>query len=50
MSATTVPHPGTDLLSQLDDSGITPTHWKIMLISGTDFFTDAYSYCVIHFA
>ena len=47
MSATTVSHPGTDLVSQLDDSGITPTHWKIMFISGMGFFTDAYDLFVI---
>ena len=47
MSATTVSQPGADLLRQLDDSGITPMHWKIMFISGMGFFTDAYDLFVI---
>ena len=47
MSATTVSQPGADLLRQLDNSGITPMHWKIMFISGMGFFTDAYDLFVI---
>lgn len=34
-------------LRQLDDSGITRTHWKIMFISGMGFFTDAYDLFII---
>jgi MFS family permease len=33
--------------SKLDDSKITPEHWKIMLISGMGFFTDAYDLFII---
>jgi PHS family inorganic phosphate transporter-like MFS transporter len=33
--------------SELDDSKITPHHWKIMLISGMGFFTDAYDLFII---
>jgi len=36
-----------DPLSRLDDSGITKQHWKIMLISGMGFFTDAYDLFII---
>jgi MFS transporter, PHS family, inorganic phosphate transporter len=42
-SATT----GPDLLRQLDECGITRTHWKIMFISGMGFFTDAYDLFII---
>jgi MFS family permease len=34
-------------LEQLDASGITPEHWKIMFISGMGFFTDAYDLFII---
>ena len=36
-----------DDLAQLDDSGITREHWKIMFISGMGFFTDAYDLFII---
>lgn len=39
--------PNPDLLRQLDESGITRTHWKIMFISGMGFFTDAYDLFII---
>jgi hypothetical protein len=32
--------PGT--FSEMDNAGISKEHWKIMLISGMGFFTDAY--------
>jgi MFS family permease len=32
---------------ELDESGITPLHWKIMFISGMGFFTDAYDLFII---
>jgi PHS family inorganic phosphate transporter-like MFS transporter len=44
-TATSASNP--DLLKQLDDSGITRTHWKIMFISGMGFFTDAYDLFII---
>ncbi len=48
MSATTEDGPShADMLRQLDDSGITRTHWKIMFISGMGFFTDAYDLFII---
>jgi MFS family permease len=31
----------------LDESGITPLHWKIMFVSGMGFFTDAYDLFII---
>ena len=34
-------------LTELDDSHITREHWKIMFISGTGFFTDAYDLFII---
>ena len=36
-----------DMLSRMDDSKITKQHWKIMFISGTGFFTDAYDLFII---
>src|SRR5579872_3210793 len=36
-----------DTLRQLDEQHITPTHWKIMFISGMGFFTDAYDLFII---
>ncbi len=33
--------------SEMDNSGITKTHWKIMFISGMGFFTDAYDLFII---
>ena len=39
--------PPADLLKQLDECGITRTHWKIMFISGMGFFTDAYDLFII---
>lgn len=33
--------------SELDKSGITPLHWKIMFVSGMGFFTDAYDLFII---
>ena len=48
MSAgTTDVQPSADMLRQLDDSGITRAHWKIMFISGMGFFTDAYDLFII---
>ena len=32
---------------ELDESGITPFHWKIMFVSGMGFFTDAYDLFII---
>ncbi len=34
-------------LQKLDEGGISPLHWKIMLVSGMGFFTDAYDLFVI---
>jgi len=45
MSTTTAP--STDSFTDLDESGITPEHWKIMFISGMGFFTDAYDLFII---
>jgi PHS family inorganic phosphate transporter-like MFS transporter len=36
-----------ELLNRLDDTGVTRHHWKIMLISGMGFFTDAYDLFII---
>ena len=36
-----------DMLLRMDDSKITKQHWKIMFISGTGFFTDAYDLFII---
>ena len=33
--------------SELDNAGVTKTHWKIMFISGMGFFTDAYDLFII---
>ena len=33
--------------SEMDNAGITNTHWKIMFISGMGFFTDAYDLFII---
>jgi len=44
--STTLGAAGDDL-AQLDDSRITPEHWKIMFISGMGFFTDAYDLFII---
>jgi MFS family permease len=33
--------------AELDASGITPFHWKIMFVSGMGFFTDAYDLFII---
>jgi MFS transporter, PHS family, inorganic phosphate transporter len=33
---------GDTSFKELDESGITPLHWKIMFVSGMGFFTDAY--------
>ena len=41
------PHTASDDLAQLDESGITRAHWKIMFISGMGFFTDAYDLFII---
>ncbi|HUB48295.1 MAG TPA: hypothetical protein VMB73_25235 [Acetobacteraceae bacterium] len=38
---------GEELLRQLDASGITRAHWKIMFISGMGFLTDAYDLFII---
>jgi PHS family inorganic phosphate transporter-like MFS transporter len=32
---------------ELDESGITPLHWKIVFVSGMGFFTDAYDLFII---
>lgn len=45
MTATSTPD--IELLKQLDESGVTRLHWKIMIISGTGFFTDAYDLFII---
>jgi len=45
--ATTADASGADTLRQLDEQHITPTHWKIMFISGMGFFTDAYDLFII---
>lgn len=37
----------TDMLLRMDESAITPQHWKIMFISGMGFFTDAYDLFII---
>jgi MFS family permease len=36
-----------DLLARMDSSKITKQHWKILFISGTGFFTDAYDLFII---
>lgn len=36
-----------DVLRQLDESDITPFHWKVMFVSGMGFFTDAYDLFII---
>ncbi len=46
-TATTADASGADTLRQLDEQHITPTHWKIMFISGMGFFTDAYDLFII---
>ncbi len=38
---------GTDVFLALDETGITRFQWKIMLVSGMGFFTDAYDLFVI---
>jgi len=35
------------MFADLDESGITPFHWKIMFVSGMGFFTDAYDLFII---
>jgi PHS family inorganic phosphate transporter-like MFS transporter len=39
--ATSIDTGQTDF-SEMDNAGISKEHWKIMLISGVGFFTDAY--------
>ena len=39
--------PGSADFTELDNSGITKRHWKIMFISGMGFFTDAYDLFII---
>ena len=46
-ASTTNGQSGNDLLRQLDESGITRAHWKIMFISGMGFLTDAYDLFII---
>ena len=46
-TATTADAGGADTLRQLDEQHISPTHWKIMFISGMGFFTDAYDLFII---
>ena len=46
-TATTADAGHADTLRQLDEQHITPTHWKIMFISGMGFFTDAYDLFII---
>ena len=41
------PPTGAELLRRLDESRITRAHWKILLISGMGFFTDAYDLFII---
>ena len=43
----TIPRSTAEVLRQLDESGITRAHWKIMFISGMGFFTDAYDLFII---
>jgi MFS family permease len=38
---------GTTDFAELDNAGISKEHWKIMLISGMGFFTDAYDLFII---
>jgi PHS family inorganic phosphate transporter-like MFS transporter len=38
---------GAEMLLRMDESKITKQHWKIMLISGMGFFTDAYDLFII---
>ncbi len=40
-------NPGNDLLERMDAQAVTPFHWKVMLISGMGFFTDAYDLFII---
>ncbi|WP_211221399.1 hypothetical protein [Ktedonobacter racemifer] len=42
----TTPH-AHDVLSQLDNSGLSRFHWKAMITSGMGFFTDAYDLFII---
>src|SRR3984957_11133001 len=42
-----MPEPAKTDFSELDDAKISPMHWKIMLISGMGFFTDAYDLFII---
>ena len=38
---------GITEFSEMDNAGISKEHWKIMLISGVGFFTDAYDLFII---
>ena len=42
-----MPNNARSEFSEMDNAGITSQHWKIMLISGMGFFTDAYDLFVI---
>jgi PHS family inorganic phosphate transporter-like MFS transporter len=42
-----MPEPAKTDFSELDNAKISPMHWKIMLISGMGFFTDAYDLFII---
>jgi PHS family inorganic phosphate transporter-like MFS transporter len=44
--ATSIDTRQTDF-SEMDNAGISKEHWKIMLISGMGFFTDAYDLFII---
>ena len=42
-----MPNSTTSDFAAMDDAGVTSHHWKIMLISGMGFFTDAYDLFII---
>jgi PHS family inorganic phosphate transporter-like MFS transporter len=42
-----MPNSTTSEFAEMDSAGITGHHWKIMLISGMGFFTDAYDLFII---
>src|ERR1017187_4243866 len=42
-----MPNSTTSDFAAMDNAGITSHHWKIMLISGMGFFTDAYDLFII---
>src|ERR1700678_3980998 len=46
-SGCTMPNSTTSEFAEMDSAGVTSHHWKIMLISGMGFFTDAYDLFII---